>query len=193
MSIFNFLESKKSDLAKKQAELDKQKIRHEETEAASHRRNALLKLVEHSHALLADECRKLDFSVRDFSPSEIAAAILNGQKMEDLQLRHSAIINFRPILPQIKAAMREQIVEPATRNLRAFEKESKHLLAKVPLPEKSEEPEFIPTKPVDDDARPLNIPSPGVRLMMNLRPGELADAGYEPPKGTGTVTDLDDD
>jgi hypothetical protein len=136
MNPFNFLKSKESDLAIKQAELDKQKSLHEETKTALLRHNGFLKQEEHAHELLADECRKLDFSVRDFTPSEIAAAILNGQKIEDLQLRHSAIINFRPILPEIKAAMREQIVEPATRNLRAFEKEAKHLLAKVPLPEK---------------------------------------------------------
>jgi hypothetical protein len=105
----------------------------------------------------------------------------------NLAMRAVAVAELKRRLPKLKSELEKLIIFPAKKALADFEKTNKTILAKIPPPKRVVEIPFTPASPEDCDERLPLAPSLGVRMMLNLKPGERAYAGYEPPQGTGEI------
>ena len=201
LKFFTPFDDAKARIAAKKKEIADQERNLEQDEYLARQRDGLNFRLEASKADCATKKSTLDKAVQDFSDADFAKHFLNGCNgtntdfalIENLAMHAVAIAELKRRLPGIKSALAKLIIDPAKKALADFEKENKVALSKIPAPKKVAEIPFAPPEPVDAFAREPNIPSPGVRLMMNLRPGERANAGYEAKTDGKILTEINDD
>jgi hypothetical protein len=157
--------------------------------AAAHR--DAIKVGKSNGAVKVGEVDKLaNYSVGSIYHDFVSGLISIEQVGERLAQQEAVVRHAN----EIKKRIHKFFVESAEQRLAEFEKENASALKGIKLAE-AEEPQFIPAKSADDDQRPPNLPTVGVRTMLGLKPGERANTGYEPPNGDGQihVRNLDDD
>ena len=140
-------------------------------------------------------CASVDSNCRKPSPGDYAEAIIRGDLIRGLADNMAAHDALAERATDIKREIEARVVGVAQAALDKFRRENSADIKKLPPLKKVAAPNFVPSKPVNDDERPPNLPSPGVRAMLGLKPGEVIPppAWETPDRGTITVNNLDED
>jgi hypothetical protein len=155
--------------------------------AAAHR--DAIKAANANAAVKAGEVDKLANYPTESIYHDFVSGLISVEQFGERLAQREAVVRHAS---EIKKRIHKFFVESAEQKLAEFEKQNASALKGINLVE-AEEPQFIPAPPENCDERLPLTPSPGVRMMLGLRPGELVKPAYEPTNGDGTIHDLDPD